>query len=160
MSLSVLAAASVTSLTALLIAFAAYPWQKRKDRELIVGTEARTLVKDFIEVLQAAFFEISETNEMTHETHIKINKTLHCLHLYIEEEDILLARDYLSEHLDWAKKRYEVDQMHNPDELHIIMHGSDVAAKAFLERIKLRYALPKSKGKIRVSGIEVRHPKT
>lgn len=43
-----LAAASVGSLTAILIAFVAYPWQRRRDRMLQIQTEKREAYSEFL----------------------------------------------------------------------------------------------------------------
>ena len=127
-----LVAALIGSATALLIAFVAYPWQKAKDRELQIGQEARNAAQEFLKAVQQGFFDISRKGEMRPEVADALNQSLHNLHFYFEKAEVLVARQYVAEHLKLARLLHE---KRDADDATVSFEASDAAAESFVELI-------------------------
>jgi hypothetical protein len=77
-----LAAAGMGSLTALAIAFIAYPWQKNRDRSLAVQTEKRAIYAEFIRTFSSLSKESWRSMPTPHYYDHKIRDMFPVLHLY------------------------------------------------------------------------------
>ncbi|GGD23378.1 hypothetical protein [Sinisalibacter lacisalsi] len=86
----------IGSIAAILIAFVAYPWQKRKDRELQLQSEERAAYKDFFSVAHSHIFAIQTRDfeaarKLINESRVKYNS----LTLYASLEVLGPIRDFV-----------------------------------------------------------------
>ena len=90
-----LCAAAIASSTALLVAFGAYPWQKRKDRELQLQAEMRGAFIAFERAVMEAYFTTGKAEFRRKQ--FEVRKEFNGLLLFAEQELINEAENVATE---------------------------------------------------------------
>lgn len=100
-------AALIAAVTALIIAFFAYPWQKRKDRELKIHNEKLIAYRKFVSAVTEhhLLLGISSSGNITHETILAVSPQFlaagYELLLYAPKEVAIECQKYHAAVLDY-----------------------------------------------------------
>jgi len=120
---------------ALIIAFVAYPWQKRKDRQLEIGREARKCAQDFQERLEYVYAQIAVYGSVPLEDQRSLNASVAKLVFYFDDDDLEIAHSFLEKEIAHAKS---IVGQHNTTLGTIISDENEELGK-FVKMVRDRY---------------------
>ncbi|WP_421906406.1 hypothetical protein [Mameliella sp.] len=142
MSAWTLAGAVLASATALVIAFGAYLWQKRKDRELKLGEERREAYRRFVKAVwqhRDGLVQLGKRFDLAHieagvselgDIRSELTQEFLVLSLSAEEEVLIAAQEIISAldaGLHDASKRVDETRQYNRDE------AAQMLSRVFIE---------------------------
>ncbi|WP_170589399.1 hypothetical protein [Ruegeria arenilitoris] len=111
-----LAAAASASITALVVAFFAYPWQRQRDHEFELRREQRTSYREFLGVMNRLFTAIiRQDDEEASREQMHLHQVASEFLCFSSKESAVAARDYINAVQKYRKATFQKSKLKQND---------------------------------------------